>query len=295
MVASTFPAPSSTSSAQPASFANSMLSRQRTKPVTCCTSSVPIVGPSLTACAVTLAISGTAGAPGGTRPSSSAMASAAGCIRAQWKGALTCSFMARPPHAHLLRRGNRPVDGPGMAADHDLAGGVVVGDGRTLRRPAPRSRPPPPAPARRRARPPSRRRRPAPPPASPGRAPSAAGRYRRARRRRSRTAPNIRRANGRPRSARPRRGRARRLPACASTARLTAMSAGWAFSVRTSSSPGPSNISRDRPCDSASSTSSKTSRATVEAPARSRPMPTAWEPCPGKTNTRSAMKSAPAR
>ena len=70
------------------------------------------------------------------------------------------------------------------------------------------------------------------------------------------------------------------------TAMLTAISAGWAFSVRTRSDSGPSRINFDRFCFSASSISWKTSRAVAKAPARSTPMPTAWDPCPGKTKAR---------
>ena len=63
-----------------------------------------------------------------------------------------------------------------------------------------------------------------------------------------------------------------------------AMIAGWAFSVRTRSDSGPSHISRDRRWESASSTSSKASRAGANASATALPMPTAWLPCPGKIN-----------
>jgi hypothetical protein len=40
-------------------------------------------------------MSGTTGLRGIVLPSASAIASAAGCIRLQWKGALTVSFIAR--------------------------------------------------------------------------------------------------------------------------------------------------------------------------------------------------------
>ena len=52
-----------------------------------------------------------------------------------------------------------------------------------------------------------------------------------------------------------------RVRARGSTARLAASSAGCAFSVSVSSLSGPSNISRDRCCDRASSTSSNSWRA----------------------------------
>src|SRR5262249_50270118 len=51
-----------------------------------------------------------------------------------------------------------------------------------------------------------------------------------------------------------------------------------------SSDSGPSNMSRVSRCRSASSISSKASRAGANASAKARPMPTACEPWPGKTN-----------
>ena len=184
------------------------------------------------------------------------------------------------------------------AADHDLARRIVVGDAADLawspsaRRPLGdllrRRR------ARRRAAPPSRPRPPAPPSASPGRAASAAARRRRGRARRPPPAPSIRPANGRRR--RPALSASASPPSRSSTrstARLTAISAGWAFSVRVRSRSGPSNISRESFCSSASSTSSKTSRAAAKASASSRPMPTAWEPWPGKTKARVMCVTVP--
>ncbi len=70
------------------------------------------------------------------------------------------------------------------------------------------------------------------------------------------------------------------------TARLTAISAGWVFSVSVRSRSNPSNISRDSFCDSASSISWNVSRAAGNASASARPMPTACEPWPGKTKAR---------
>ena len=70
------------------------------------------------------------------------------------------------------------------------------------------------------------------------------------------------------------------------TARLTAMSAGWAFAVSVSSSAGPSHITVESFWESAASTSSNTARARGKASARALPMPTAWLPCPGNTNAR---------
>ena len=100
--------------------------------------------------------------------------------------------------------------------------------------------------ARCRAAPPWRRRRPAPPAASPGRAASEAARRRRVAARRPPPGPNIRPANGR-RRRRPAPTAACRRPSPGSrtTARLTAISAGWAFSVRVRSDSGPSRISFD--------------------------------------------------
>ena len=98
---------------------------------------------------------------------------------------------------------------------------------------------------------------------------------------------NIRRANGR--RHRRRAGRYRTRPPLSSTritARLAANSAGCAFSVSVSSLSGPSNISRERCCDSASSTSSKSWRAAGKASASAWPMPGVCDPCPGKTKAR---------
>ena len=63
-----------------------------------------------------------------------------------------------------------------------------------------------------------------------------------------------------------------------------AMIAGWAFSVSVSASSGPSRITAESFCPSASSTSSNTSRAAALASASSAPMPTFWLPWPGKMN-----------
>ena len=56
------------------------------------------------------------------------------------------------------------------------------------------------------------------------------------------------------------RRRRTRVSSARTTARLTAISAGWAFSVRVSVSIGPSRISLESFSPSASSTSSNTSR-----------------------------------
>ena len=68
------------------------------------------------------------------------------------------------------------------------------------------------------------------------------------------------------------------------TAIDTAISAGCAFSVSVRVSLGPSHMICERFWPSAASTSSNTSRAARRPAASSRPMPTSWLPCPGKTN-----------
>ena len=59
-----------------------------------------------------------------------------------------------------------------------------------------------------------------------------------------------------------------------SAARLTAISAGWAFSVSVRVSIGPSQMIVDSFSPSASSTASKTARASNSASASALPMPT---------------------
>ena len=92
---SALPAPTSTVSVTPCPAIQATLSRQRTRPVTCATSSLRITSTSRTGSAMTLATSGTAGGAIATPASASAIRSAAGCISAQWKGALTGSSIAR--------------------------------------------------------------------------------------------------------------------------------------------------------------------------------------------------------
>ncbi len=81
------------------------------------------------------------------------------------------------------------------------------------------------------------------------------------------------------------------MPCSASSTRITAMetaiSAGWAFSVRVRSASGPSHMSRDSFWFSAPSTSSNTARAAAKLSASALPMPTAWLPWPGN------MKATP--
>ena len=80
-----------------------------------------------------------------------------------------------------------------------------------------------------------------------------------------------------------------------STAIDIAMSAGWVFSVKVRASAGPSNISCESFCFSASSTSWNTSRAAGKASARARPMPTVWLPWPGKMKAWTGMDGFPGR
>ena len=135
-------------------------------------------------------------------------------------GRRRCRWPARPPRAHGLGLRHR----------------------RRLRRRSPR-----PAPCRRPAARPSRPRRRAPPSASPARAASAGARRRRWRSCPRRPARCIRQANGRrPRPPSARRAKPPSFSSTRSTASEWAISAGWVFSVSTNSSPGPSNISRDR-------------------------------------------------
>ena len=60
--------------------------------------------------------------------------------------------------------------------------------------------------------------------------------------------------------------------------------AGWALTVRSRSSLGPSQARRDSGSPRASSAAANTAAAAGETSARARPMPTACEPWPGKTN-----------
>ncbi len=65
-----------------------------------------------------------------------------------------------------------------------------------------------------------------------------------------------------------------------------ASSAGWALTVRSSSSAGPSQATLESGSPSASSACAKTAAAAGETVASARPMPTACEPWPGKTKAR---------
>ena len=85
------------------------------------------------------------------------------------------------------------------------------------------------------------------------------------------------------------RSRPRSASSTRRAARLAAIRAGWALAVRVSSSTGPSNISRERFWERAASTSSNTARACGKASARALPMPTAWLPWPGNRKARVMM------
>ncbi len=89
------PAPISQNSVTPAVCIQRTLSRQRTDPVTCATRRSRIRSGSSTASARTLTTTGTCGFRIGTAASASAITCAAGCIRAQWNGALTGRISAR--------------------------------------------------------------------------------------------------------------------------------------------------------------------------------------------------------
>ena len=194
---------------------------------------------------------GTRGGISVTSSSAACIASAAGCIREQWKGALTGSSMPRLAPFRLGRL-DGPLDRRLVAADDHLAAAIVIGHRTTLALGGLGTGSHAPVRARCRAGPPSRRPQPAQPSASIGRAASEGARHRRLATTRRRRGPSIHRGNGR------RHGRPSPdsdLPPSFSrirtTARLTAIRAGCAFSVRIEVAiPGPSRISLDR--DSAS-------------------------------------------
>ena len=230
--------------------------------------------------AVTLAISGTAGAPqrdpGQRRPAR------LGGRRhqRQWNGALTGSIMLRRAPLALASSTARSTAAraplttawPGAlslaTSQTPLRGGL--GRDRLDRRRA-----------RGRGSRPSRPRRPAPPPASPGRAAAAGARHRRSQR-----LPAAASAEYSPSewpATQPAElgepcGRSRASSA-RSAASEVAISAGWAFSVRRSRSSGPSKISRLSGSPSASSTSSNTARP--PAPRRTGPGPCRPPASPG--------------
>ena len=78
--------------------------------------------------ASTLAATGKAGSWKVMASRSAARASCAGCMRAQWKGALTWSMTVRLAPACFAEVGGA-LDGGGGAGDDGLVGGVEVGGG----------------------------------------------------------------------------------------------------------------------------------------------------------------------
>src|SRR5260370_1096299 len=118
-------------------------SRQRTVPVTWDTSARTISPGSLTGLASTLATTGATGGLTATAASACAMASAAGCISAQWKGAETGSSMARraplplaisPPRAAAGPRLRHPRGRKGPRHQRRLR---ILGERERLGRPVP--------------------------------------------------------------------------------------------------------------------------------------------------------------
>ncbi len=262
-----------------------MVSRHRTRPVTCSTSIRRMASASRVGRAVTLATSGARGARMVTPASASAMASAAGCIRGQWKGAETFSGIARAPSS--------------LAASMALSTAILAPEMTTF--PALLSlattQTPTVDPAFAAA---SARATSVLGPIRDAIAPSPTGTARCIAWPRSFSslavsakpiAPAAARAEYSPREW-PATNAAFSTPIPNSfsrvriTARLTAMRAGWVFSVRVRSSIGPSRISLLSFWPRASSTSWNTSRALAKASPRSAPMPTAWLPWPGKMKAR---------
>ena len=275
---STLPEPISTKRVTPPSPAShSMLSRQRTRPVTCSTSRRRIASGSRSGRAVTLATIGTTGAWIAAEASAAAISSAAGCISGQWNGADTFNGMARAPSALAssmarstaafspemttlpwllsLATTQTPTAAPAFAAASASARSVFGPISEAMA-------PWPTGTARCMAWPRSFSSR-----AVSDRliAPAAAS---------AEYSPSEWPAT--------KPARVTSTPNSAFRARIaatdTAISAGWAFSVRVSWSSGPSRIRTDSFCPSASSTSAKTSRALAKASASAVPMPTDWLP-----------------
>ena len=265
----------------------STLSRQRTMPNTCSTRRRRISSASSRGAAVMLQIRGTTGGAMGVSARASAMTSAAGAMSGQWNGALTGNMMLRlAPRSAAISTARSTASReplittcPGalsLAAVHTPPASSATARASATSNPSSAAiAPSPTGTASCMARPRIFTSRAA---SARAKVPAAAS---------AEYSPSECPATNRqalamstlPSSVRTRRA-----------ARLTAMSAGWAFSVRVSSSSGPSNMRRARFCLSTSSTSSKTRRAGANASARSRPMPTAWAAWPGNTNAR-AMES----
>src|SRR5215213_9179797 len=86
---------------------------------------------------------------------------------------------------------------------------------------------------------------------------------------------------------------AREARSCAAAryAMEVASSAGWAFSVRLSRSSGPSKASVEMGSPRASSAVAKIAAAAGDDSARALPIPTDWEPWPGKTYAKVVIDS----
>ena len=223
------------------------------------------------------------GSLNGTSPSTTRMPSAASAMSGEWAATDTGSSTTLRA-LQLARDFERGLDGRTLARDDDLAGGVPVGDADEPKR-RPRSR----APARPRAS------------SSPRIAPIAPGR----------PAPDA--CISRPRSRTSRRpsakdtepaatsalywpiewpalkvGRTSTPASCqrsrrtASIAIEVASSAGWAFTVRSRSSDGPSKASVESGSPRTRSASSKTAAAAGDASTSARPIPTRLGPLAGK-------------
>ncbi len=249
-----------------------------------------MVSGSVTAAAVTLATSGTNGRPNVVPASAAAMASAAGCISEQWNGADTGSSTEwREPFAlaSAIARATafswpETTTCPGalsLATSQTWSCAASAATAATVSRSRPISTAIAPTPTGTAACI-------ACPRARSSRAVSA-----------SVSTPAAQSALYSPRlcpatkAAEPARLSPPSCSSTRSTAIDTAMIAGWAFSVSVSSVSEPSNISRDRCCDSAESTSSNTARAAGLAALSALPMPADWLPWPGKTNARVKRRS----
>ena len=290
MPVSTLPAPSSAKRVTaPSPASHRMLSRQRTRAVTCSTSWRRIASGSLVGRAVTLATRKARGATMATSASASAISSAAGCISAQWKGAETLTGMARAPSSLAfsmarataaavpeittlpallsLATAQTPTSAP-TAAAASASATSVFGPISAAMAPSPTGTARCIASPRRRSSRAVSASVSAPAAASAEYSPSEW----------PATKPAF--STGTPNS----------RSSVRETARLMAISAGWVFSVRVRVSIGPSRISFESFSPSASSTSSNTSRAVAKASARSAPMPTAWLPCPGKMKAKVMLR-----
>ena len=223
------------------------------------------------------------------RSSSSRIASTCGGVRGVVDG--------DPPGPDARRLRSRRAARPARPASPETTtDGRAVDRGDATRRPAAAVEPAP-RPRRRRQRDRGHRRRCRPAPAAPGCAaprpgPRPPGTARRPRRRR-----RSRPASGRPR--RPARRRSERHSAASDT--ITANSAGWTTSTRSSARRAgrlPQHVHAGDQSTygrSAASHSPAAPRRPATRRAAPRPMPAHCEPCPGKTKTRPAVGAGRAR